>query len=177
MSRIYVDRRKNKMSHTIAISFKYKTEGLSRWTYLSVFQANSSYGMVLRHILRHTKVLKEVNSSLLNPVQPKAEKCPQGDHEARSISTLLKEYSQGKPSMRSCLPLLKLLRYSTLRNLNVQEEPLTGEWCQLKLYLDKAPVNKTLPSRCHLKPLCERVASPRVRPFTLAYVQVRENLM
>lgn len=95
--------------------------------------------MVLRHILRHTKVLKEVNASLLNPVQSEAEKCPQGDHEARSSSTLLKAFSQGKPSMKNCLPLLKLLRYSTLRNLNVQAEPLTGEWCQLKLYLDKAP--------------------------------------
>lgn len=95
--------------------------------------------MVLRHILRHTKVLKEVNASLLNPVQFEAEKCPQGDHEARSSSTLLKAFSQGKPSVRNCLLLLKFLRYSSLRNLNVQAEPLTGEWRQLKLYLDKAP--------------------------------------
>lgn len=109
------------MSHTVAISFKYKTEGLSRWTYLSVFQANSSYGS--KTYFKTYQGPEEVNSSLLNPVQPKAEKCPQGDHKARSSSTLLKECSQGKPSMRSCLSLLKPLRYSTLRNLNVQAEP------------------------------------------------------
>ena len=125
MSRIYFDRRKNKMSHTLAMSFEYKTGRLSRWTYLSVFQANSSYGS--KTYSETTKVLKEVNASLLNPVQFEAEKCPQGDHEARSSSTLLKAFSQGKPSVRNCLLLLKFLRYSSLRNLNVQAEPLTGE--------------------------------------------------
>lgn len=48
MSRIYVDRRKNKMSLTLAISFKYEIRGISRWIYLNVFQAN--FPVVVGHV-------------------------------------------------------------------------------------------------------------------------------
>ena len=85
------------MSFTLAVSFKYKTGGISRWIYLNFFQ--QTFPVVLRHI----KVLREVNSSPLNPFQSGAEKWPQGDQEARSSSTLLlKAFSHGKPSIRSC---------------------------------------------------------------------------
>lgn len=85
------------MSHTLAMSFEYKTGRLSRWTYF--WQASrQTLPMAPRHILRHAKVLKEVNASLLNSVQFEVEKCPQCDHEARSSSTLLKAFSQGKSS-------------------------------------------------------------------------------
>lgn len=77
-------------------------------------------------VLRHIEVLKEVNSSPLNPFKSGAKKWPQGDHEARSSSTLLlKALSQGQSSMaaRGAHNMPPPPWCSSLKNLNVQAEP------------------------------------------------------
>lgn len=136
-------------------------------------------------VLTHITVFREVNSSALNPsnleqrngprvtMRPNQAQLSSWKHLAKITHVWEAARRAHDTSPPSCFSW-DTHPWQTWSSKQSPWQMVDVNWTSL---WKKPPVNKTLPSRRCLKPSHEREASPGMRAFTLAYIQIRENLM